>query len=251
MTGEADQPQPAPGPATVPVDVLPAPSGLPVSSAAQASTQLELLPADHLPGLELTPLGAKVTGTVDQGAVLTRLRAYRGFGASWRWLMGDLVCSLAAGHDGDLAYAWQLVADEDLDSRSSLSRSVAVARMVPLDRRRASLSWSHHEAVLAADPRRQHSTPIEQGDERDLLLERAVTERWTVDRLERHIAEQHAGDQDPLPDMPPSRPPWRAPKTLTELDRVLGSHDAAVVRADGTVTVHQVHDVGGSETEAS
>lgn len=212
--------------------------------------QLELLPADHLPGIELTALGARVTGAVDQGAVLTRLRMYRGFGASWRWLMGDLVCSLAAEHDGDLAYAWQLVADEDLDSRSSLSRSVAVARMVPFERRRAGLSWSHHEAVLAADTRRQHSPPIEEGDERDLLLARAEAERWTVDRLERHIAELHAEPQDPLPGVAPSKPPWRATSTLSALDRVLGSHGAAIVRADGTVAVFDIEVIEAMGREA-
>lgn len=200
-----------------------------------ADHQLELLPADHLPGLELTPLGAKVTGVVDQAAVLARLRMYRGFGASWRWLMGDLVCSLAAEHDGDLAYAWRLVADEDLDSRSSLSRSVAVARMVPFDRRRASLSWSHHEAVLAADTRRQHSPPIEEGDDRDLLLERAVAERWTVDRLERHIAEMHAEPQDPLPGVTPPKPPWETTVFTATLRRGLSAGHPVLASPDGTV----------------
>ena len=220
----------APG---TPAGTSPAPD-YPDGPAQPPGRQLALLPADHLPGLELTPLGATITGTIDRDAILGRLRLYRGFGASWRWLMGDLVCALAADHDGDLAYAWQQVADEDLDTRSSLSRSVAVARMVPLPRRRARLSWSHHEAVLAADPRRQHSPPIEEGDDRDLLLGRAEAEGWTVDQLERHIAEMCAEPQEPLPDMP-KRAPWRAPATLTALDRVLGSHPAAVVRADGTV----------------
>lgn len=233
----------APG---TPASTLPAPSG------QEGATQLAWLDPDHLPGLELTPLGARITGPIDQAAVLARLRSYRGFGASWRWLMGDLVCSLAEEHDGDLAYAWQLVADEDLDTRSSLSRSVAVARMVPLARRRPGLSWSHHEAVLAADPRRQHSPPIEEGDDRDLLLGRADAERWTVDDLERHIAERAAPLQDPLPDMPP-KPPWRLPAFAAALDRVLGSHPAAVVRADGTVVafdadvVRAILDTEGAE----
>lgn len=202
--------------------------------AAAHAAQGSLLPADHLPGLELTPLGARVTGAVDQAAVLTRLRMYRGFGASWRWLMGDLVCSLAVEHDGDLAYAWQLVADEDLDSRSSLSRSVAVARMVPLERRRAGLSWSHHEAVLAADPRRQHSTPIEEGDDRDLLLGRAEAEGWTVDKLETHIAGMHAEPQDELPNMP-ARPPWETPAFNTTLRRGLAAGHSVLACPDGTV----------------
>ena len=56
----------------------------------------------------------------------------------------------------------------------------------------------------------------------------------------------------PLPDMP-KRAPWRAPATLTALDRVLGSHPAAVVRADGTVvafdaaTVRAIIDTEGVE----
>lgn len=198
------------------------------------ATQLALIPADHLPGLELTPLGATITGTIDRDAIIGRLRLYRGFGASWRWLMGDLVCALAADHDGDLAYAWQQVADEDLDTRSSLSRSVAVARMVPLARRRARLSWSHHEAVLAADPRRQHSPPIEVGDDRDLLLGRAEAEGWTVDQLERHIAEMCAEPQEPLPDMP-KRPAWKSPTFTAAIDRAFGHGKPVLAWPDGTV----------------
>lgn len=202
---------------------------------------IELVAGDQLTldGLHLTPLGARITGPVDTGAVLAQLVRLRKAGAAWRWLVGDLVLALTAEHDGDLAYAWQQVASLDLDDRPSLAKSVAVSQRIPLGERRSDLSWSHHEAVAGiADP-----------DERSEWLGAAAVNQWTVRELRTELDQAYTADAE-QPELEgadgPMLPPHLPKKTVHEIDGLWARDpDAAViVRSDGTWRVFSVDMLG-------
>lgn len=178
-----------------------------------------------LPGLELCPTGARITGDVDVDATLGQLRHLKKIGSTWRWIMGDLVWALAETHPDGLAYAFRIVADEDLDDQPSLMRSVAVAKAIPLPRRRETLSWSHHAALYAMAP-----------DEQDHWLDRAEAESMTVNAMIDATV-----DAKPLPPETPPLLPLVPRRTIAEIEEAWNREPAAVVilrrDGEGTVTV--------------
>lgn len=193
-----------------------------------ALTPLTDAAAPELPGLELSELGARTTGTIEPATVLAHLGHLRRVGAAWRWIVGDLVLALAAEAGDDLAAAWQQIAALDLDDRPSLMKSVAVAQRVPLERRRAELSWSHHEAVAGL--------PATQQEE---WLAGAIVNGWTVRHLRDALADAAAAEE-PSPAQlgdPDASHRRRLPRaTLSALEDLWAQQpDAAVVlHSDGS-----------------
>lgn len=186
-----------------------------------------------LPGLELCPTGARITGVVDVPATIGHLVKLRKAGAAWRWIVGDLVLAIAETHPDGLAYAWREVADLDLDDQPSLMRSVAVARAIGLPRRREALSWSHHAAVV----------PLSDG-EQDRWLTTAETDGLSVDAMLGLIV----GDRAPLPDPEPLPLPLVPRRTVAEIEEAWNRDPAAVVvlrRTDEGVVTVRVIDAGG------
>ncbi len=179
-----------------------------------------------LPGFDVTPLGARQTGAIDVGATVAHLVRLGRAGAAWRWILGDMVLALADGPDGeDLATAWRTVADLDLDDRPSLMKSVAVAKMVPYERRRSELSWSHHEAVAG----------IEDAETQAEWLGAAVVNGWTVRQLREELAAAVADDdEEPLFEVAPSTK--MPPKVARAIEAAFaeGLARAVVVRPDWT-----------------
>lgn len=181
-----------------------------------------------LPGLEVTAVGIDTVG-IGRDAALDALRLVVPVGRAWRWTSGDLVLA-CCGHDLARQHeAWQAIAGLDIEHVPTLMRSVLVAAAFPLERRRASLSWSHHEAVHGLDPA-----------EADEWLRLAEAHRWSCHTLnERLKASRESHRQDELPGVTPPRP-WAKEHgpTLAALDKVFKADPTAVVlvTADGTWT---------------
>lgn len=140
---------------------------------------LVLVEQPQLPGLELTAIGARVTGPHEPDALVDALTSLRRAEAAWNWIAADLVLELIAEHGH--ATALQQVAALDL-SQAHLARCIAVATRVPFERRRPELTWSHHEAVARCDD-----------DTQTIWLDRAVTGGWSV----RHLADMIADSVEP------------------------------------------------------
>ncbi len=179
-----------------------------------------------IPGLA-TPLpfdGTGLTGPVDPDTIRAALPSLRRVGAAVRWLQGDLVLAIVDRDTSRLHEAWQMIGDLDLDDRPSLMRSIAVAYAIPRERRRSSLSWSHHQAVAGLEP-----------DEQERWLERAESGSLTVNALERQIADELA----PEPDEPLFPAPKQFKLPAADLVRIAAAFEAdpdcaVVIRADGT-----------------
>lgn len=183
------------------------------------TADVEPFAPDVLPGMDITPMGATLTGVIDQVATVDYLTRLRSVGATWRWLVGDLVLALADATD--LATAWREIAGLDIDDRPSLLRSIAVAKAVPLTERRAELSWSHHAEVAG----------IDDADERAEWLGAAVVNGWTVRQLHDALAEP-SDDDEHQGEMVPHVPP----KVIRAINDLWSSDPEAVVvlRSDGT-----------------
>lgn len=207
-----------------------------------AGSQLSLA----LPGLEVTAVGIDTVG-IPAATALDALRAIRPIGRAWRWSQGDLVLALC-GHDlTELHLAWTAIAGMDLDDRASLMKSVLVAAAFPLERRRESLSWSHHDLVHGLEP-----------SEASEWLRLAEQERWTCHTLsERLRVSRESHRQEELPDIAPPKP-WakqHAP-TIAALGKLFADDPSAVVLVTGDGTWTRVPDderiraaieTGGSE----
>ena len=187
-----------------------------------AGSQLSLA----LPGLEVTAVGIDTVG-IPAATALDALRAIRPVGRAWRWSQGDLVLALCGHELTELHLAWTAIAGMDLDERASLMKSVLVAAAFPIERRRAALSWSHHDLVHQLD-----------ADDADEWLRLAEQERWTCHTLsERLRVAKESHRQEELPDIAPPKP-WakqHAP-TIAALGKLFGEDPTAVVlvAADGT-----------------
>lgn len=191
-----------------------------LDSPTTTSAAVDPFDPDRLPGIEVTPLGATLTGVLDPVATVGYLTRLRSVGATWRWLVGDLVLALADATD--LASAWREIASLDLDDRSSLLRSIAVAKAVPLAERRVELSWSHHAEVAG----------IDDAEERAEWLGAAVVNGWTVRQL--HDA-MSAPSDEPDDDQGELLPHLR-PAVVRAINDLWSSDPDAVVvlRSDGT-----------------
>jgi hypothetical protein len=84
------------------------------------------------------------------------------------WALGDAIRFGEAVYGERYAQAIEATGR----AKSTLMNYVSVARRVPPSRRRARLSWSHHEAVASLEPR-----------ERDRWLDRAEAEGLSVEEL--------------------------------------------------------------------
>ncbi len=89
------------------------------------------------------------------------------------WWIGDLI---NAGEDGFGEAFSQMC--EGVVSTEMLSRYASVARRVPIDNRRATLSWSAHAAVARLTP----------ADQRKLLIA-AESHGWTSEELRVKVRE--------------------------------------------------------------
>lgn len=194
----------------------------------------------ELPGLTLTETSATVDGPIDRPSVLAAVNALLDRESMTKWQAGDLLAALVDDDDGDRARTFCEV-DARRYSQAWLTSALLVSQRVAPELRRPALSWGHHEVVAGMEP-----------DDQDTWLGRAHREGWSIRVLVQAI---HDAAQPRLPGTtPPPKPPWRATSTLSALDRVLGSHGAAVVRADGTVapfdraTISAVLEVEGRET---
>lgn len=175
----------------------------------------------ELPGLTLTETSAIVAGPIDRPSVLAAVNALLDRESMTKWQAGDLLAALVDDDDGDRARTFCEV-DARRYSQAWLTSALLVSQRVPPELRRPALSWGHHEVVAGMEP-----------DDQDQWLGRAHREGWSIRVLVQAI---HDAAQPRLPGTTPApKPPWRATSTLSALDRVLGSHQAAVVRADGTV----------------
>lgn len=201
------------------------------------SDDLEVL---ELPGLTLTETSATLAGPIDRPNVLAAVNALLDRESMTKWQAGDLLAALVDDDDGDKARTFCEV-DARRYSQAWLTSALVVAQAVPPDLRRAALSWGHHEVVAGMSHDEQHD-----------WLGRAHRGGWSIRQLVQAI---HDAAQPRLPGTGPApKPPWRATSTLSALDRVLGSHGAAIVRADGTVavfdqaTIRAIIDAEGRET---
>jgi len=175
-----------------------------------------------------SPLPVDATGLsvpVDAATALAALPRVRRLGAAVRWVQGDLVLALIDGDTSRLWEARQIIDGLDLDDQPSLQKSIAVAMLVPRERRRAALSWSHHAAVAGLEPEQQVRW-LGEAEERGL----------TVRQLEEAIAAELFGDPEPEP--LPLPKPWTETHAavLADLDRAFGADAAVVVvHRDGRV----------------
>lgn len=193
-------------------------------------TAIEPITLDIGPNSLFTATG--LAAPIDEATAIAALIKLRRAGAAWRWIIGDLVLAIAAEHPDGLAHAWQTIADLDIDDPPSLHRSIAVAHLIPPASRRPTLSWSHHQAVLAGGPQ----TPVTTGDPRDRWLDQADQHGWTVTELGRRIAAAHQDTLDLDEDGPPVRP-FRLPAAMTAAVAAAWQRGAAAVLwPDGTVT---------------
>jgi hypothetical protein len=185
----------------------------------------------ELAGVELTELGAVVTGPIDQAAVVDALGRLSRNEAWTRWTVGDLFLALAAAADEELtdepagagrAAAYVAVASLGF-SASWLNQAIVVSERVPVGVRRVGLSWGHHRVVAVEDV-----PSADQGR----WLGLAVANSWSVKQLEAAVDEWRRRDQDELdlgePDAPPRIPP-------SALARIV---EAAALASDGWVLVH-------------
>ncbi len=196
------------------------------------TTLTTVLDQPALPGLELCATGARITGDVDVPAMLGHLVQLRRAGAAWRWIVGDLVLAIADTHDDGLAFAFRQISDLDLDDQPSLMRSVAVARAIPLPRRREVLSWSHHAAVVPLG-----------AVEQDRWLREAEARHLSVDAMLGEVIDT----QPPQPEPEPLPLPLVPRRTVAEIEEAWNRDPAAVVvlrrNVEGAVTV-QIIDRG-------
>jgi hypothetical protein len=115
------------------------------------------------------------------GWVLGRLRDMTA------WALGDWI------EYGDAVYGQRYAQAVEATGRAkgTLMNYASVARRVPRSKRRAELSWSHHEAVAARNP-------VEQAR----WLNRAVTERLSVEELRGLVREERNLTTSVGPDLP-------------------------------------------------
>lgn len=123
--------------------------------------------------------------TFEQWAIAGRLLTQQHTGL--HWLIGDWVAYGAERWED----RWLQVASAVGIPHATLAQAAAVADAFPSNRRRTSLSWSHHRAVLNVD-------------DADGWLDRAEAERLSARTLVEKIRESRELDtgQDELDDMP-------------------------------------------------
>jgi len=142
------------------------------------------------------------------------------WGAS-TWALGDLVAEvLRRVLDGERVSesVWANV------HQASNTRQVAVVAAFPLARRRAALSWSHHELVAGMDERNQ-----------DRLLDAAEAEGLSVRAL-RSLIQQEADDMAPRLEGMPVVTRWKpAPRLAVRVGALLAAHPEAKAEIDAAV----------------
>jgi hypothetical protein len=118
------------------------------------------------------PVGTSTEEATEIGAVLGDLHD------SMQWAIGDYIldCEKLFGQE-----AYQVIESLRI-SEESRKQYVRVAQLVPPERRRVELTWSHHRSVAALPPA-----------EADRLLSSASSQNWTKRELEAH----KRGDDNP------------------------------------------------------
>lgn len=148
------------------------------------------------------------------------------------FLLGDWV-NHGEGVYGD---RFDQIADVTGYDSGTLRNYASIAGQIPPQRRNDALSWSHHAAVaVIKDPELQ-----------DRLLQRAASERLTVDKLKtevrafRDALPKPTPQEDPLPEPSWSEPPGieRAVEAARSAIRAL----AAVAQADNEISAVWVSD---------
>lgn len=143
-------------------------------------------PATSLATLEtigaLTPIGLSLPATTTPEQFMALARTVSKAQTMLAWVRGDMIVFAEAiwGEEG-----YQFL--EELDgSEMSKSQWGRVATRFPAGRRNASLSWSHHRAVVALEP-----------DEADRFLRQAASMNWSRNQLEDEIAIAHPKATEP------------------------------------------------------
>jgi len=146
----------------------------------------------------------------------------RWWGAS-TWVLGDLVVEmLRRARDGDQLpeHVWSNL------HQASAARAGTLAAEFPPERRRASLTWSHHAAVMGLTERNQ-----------DRLLAVAEAEGLSAKQLAA-VVDQEARDLSPGLDGAPVVPPTRwkpAPRLAVRVGALLAAHPEAKGEIDAAV----------------
>lgn len=125
------------------------------------------------------------------------------------WALGDWIAYGAANWPERYIEAAATIAVP----KRIIAEATKVAMLIPPDKRRPDLSWSHHRAVCDLEP-----------DHQQAWLQRALDEHFTADELDRHVRRHIAIEaqavEEELPGMPP-KPLW--PKRDT-LDALVATH---------------------------
>jgi hypothetical protein len=152
-------------------------------SLAQHEPSNVVVPGERTPTSLRLPEGLAFEDWLDMGRPLLAAAE------SVQWWVGDWLTY------GERAYGAQYTAaaEETQLDPGTLANLAWVAQSVPPDRRRPSLTWSHHRAVAALD-----------ADQQDRLLDEATSASWPKRDLEAAVRRVRGGDTAPPP--PPAQP---------------------------------------------
>ena len=171
-------------------------------------------------GVESTPTGLKFTATLpfetwqEIGFLLGTARDWTAFA------LGDWLCF------GESVYGELAAQGVEATGRTkaTLLEYVRVARQVPPSRRRSTLSWSHHQAVAALEPRDQ-----------DNLLVRAETDRLSLEEFRALVRDdarpRRLGDFRSRPSNEVVELVWTVAESLLHAARPLTPAEAVVPSA--------------------
>ena len=118
---------------------------------------------------------------------------------SIKWILGD---ALVIG-ESRFSDTWSQVVDPKYAEQHK--EKMRVAKLIPLDERRESLSWSVHRACAA--------TEIEVRRE---LLNRAEAEDWDTRRMAKEVSDLKTGSGYPSNGAPPDDSTWNPPEEQSE-----------------------------------
>jgi hypothetical protein len=133
------------------------------------------------------------------------------------WWLGDWVRFGAKHYGLSVAEAAQITGYEE----QTLYNMVSIAAKFPVSRRRENLSWSHHVDVAALP-----------GDQQDGWLDRAVSERMSVQELRKALRRARRAPRTPVSPSPES--PAASSRTRATV-RIVCSHCGGALEIDAAL----------------